>query len=137
MHNPIGFKLMFYETGPAEVTAHFTPSSDYEGFPGVLHGGMVATLLDEVGGRVTMIGDHAHFMMTAKMEVKYRQPTPVGQPLRIVGRLLNRRGRLATAHAAIWLPDDTITAEAHLTLADLPDSFQVPTNLEEFGWKVY
>jgi uncharacterized protein (TIGR00369 family) len=135
--NPVGLKLVFYETGPDEVVASYTPDKDYEGYPDVLHGGIVASVLDEVGGRVVMIGDPTHFMMTAKLDVRYRRPTPVGQPLKVVGRLLQRRGRLAVAHAEIRLADGTVTAEAELTLAELPDSLRVNGDLEALGWKVY
>lgn len=137
LDNPVGLKLEFYETGPDEVTAHYTPGKDYAGYPGVLHGGIVASILDEVGGRVVMIGDHTGFMLTAKMEVKYRTPTPIGQRLAVVGRLLKRRGRLAVAHAEIQLPDGSVTAEAELTLAELPDEFRVDGDVEALGWKVY
>jgi acyl-coenzyme A thioesterase PaaI-like protein len=133
----VGLRLAFYETGPDEVTALYQPSADYEGFPGVLHGGIVAALLDEAGGRVVMIGDHNHFMMTAKLDIKYRRPTPLGQPLTVVGRLQKRRGRLALASAELRLPDGTVTAEAELTLADLPAEFALQGDLEALGWKVY
>jgi uncharacterized protein (TIGR00369 family) len=137
LDNAVGLKLVFYETGPDEVTATYTPPDHFQGYPGVLHGGIVASLLDEVGGRVVMIGDHNHFMMTAKMEIKYRRPTPLAGPVTVYGRLLKRRGRLALAHAEIRLADGTLTAEAELTLADLPDEFQVEEDLEALGWKVY
>jgi uncharacterized protein (TIGR00369 family) len=137
LENPFGLKLVFYETGPDEVSATYTPPEQFQGFPGVLHGGIVASMLDEAGGRVVMIGDHNRFMMTAKLEIRYRQPTPLGQPLTVVGRLLKTRGRLATAHAEIRLSDGSVTAEAELTLADLPDDYRVGGNLEELGWRVY
>jgi acyl-coenzyme A thioesterase PaaI-like protein len=137
LDNPVGLKLAFYETGPDEVTALWTPGREYEGFPGVLHGGIVASILDEAGGRVVMIGDHTHFMMTATLDVKYRRRTPIGQPLRVIGRLLKRRRRLAFVHAEIQLANGSVTAEAELTLADLPDSMRVPGDLEALGWKVY
>ncbi len=137
LNNPVGLRLAFFETGPGEVTASYTPSKDFEGYPGVLHGGIVASLLDEVGGRVVLIGDPNHFMMTAKLEVKYRRPTPTGQPLRVVGRLLKSRGRLAWAHAEIVLADGSVTAEAALTLSDLPEEARVVGDLEALGWKVY
>lgn len=137
LENPVGLKLVFYETGPDEVTAIYTPPKHFQGYPGVLHGGIVASLLDEVGGRVVMIGDHNHFMMTAKMEIKYRHPTPLDNPLTVYERLVKRRGRLALAHAEIRLADGRLTAEAELTLADLPDEFRVEDGLEDLGWKVY
>jgi hypothetical protein len=84
-----------------------------------------------------MIGDHNHLMVTASLEVKYRAPTPIGQPLTVVGRLVRRRGRLAVTAAELRLPDGTVTAEATLTLADPPDDFLPPGELEALGWKVY
>jgi acyl-coenzyme A thioesterase PaaI-like protein len=137
LQNPVGLRLSFYESGPDEVTACYTPPEHYQGYPGVLHGGIVAAILDEVGGRVVMIGDHSHFMFTAKLEARYRQPTPIGQPLTVVGRLVRRRGRLAQAHAAIQLADGTVTAEADLVLADLPADFRAEGDLRALGWKVY
>lgn len=137
LENPAGLRLVFYETGPGEVTATYTPPDQFQGYPGVLHGGIVASLLDEVGGRVVMIGDHHHFMLTAKMEVKYRRPTPLGQALTVYGRLVKQRGRLALAHAELRLADGAVTAEAELTLADLPGDHIPDDDLEALGWRVY
>jgi uncharacterized protein (TIGR00369 family) len=137
LENPAGLKLVFYETGPGEVIASYVPPDHFQGYPGVLHGGIVASLLDEVGGRVVMIGDHNRFMLTAKMEVKYRRPTPLGQPLTVHGQLVKQRGRLALAHAELRLADGTVTAEADLTLADLPDDYLPEGDLEALGWRVY
>ena len=137
LENPAGLRLVFYETGPDEVMAAYTPPEQYQGYPGVLHGGIVASLLDEAGGRVVMIGNHRHFMLTAKMEIKYRRPTPMDQVLTVVGRLVKMRGRLAWAHAELRLADGTVTAEADLTLADLPGEALPDGDLEALGWKVY
>jgi acyl-coenzyme A thioesterase PaaI-like protein len=137
VYNPAGLKLSIYEVGPEEVEATFMPTPDHEGFPGVLHGGIIAALLDELGGRAAMIGDHARFRMTAKLEIKYRAPTPLDQPLTVRGRLLKDRGRLALTHAEVRLPDGTVTAEADVTLADLPDGILPAGTLEALGWKVY
>lgn len=137
LRNPAGLRLAFYETGPEEVTATFRPSANFEGFPGLLHGGIVSAMLDEAGARVMMIGDPNHFMMTAKLDIKYRRPTPTGQTLKVVGRLLKRRGRLATTRSELQLADGTVTAEAELTLVDLPQELAARGDLEALGWKVY
>jgi uncharacterized protein (TIGR00369 family) len=137
LENPAGLRLVFYETGPGEVTATYAPPEHFQGYPGVLHGGIVATLLDEAGGRVVMIGDYKHFMFTAKIEVKYRRPTPLGQTLTVVGQLIKRRGRLAVAHSELRLPDGAVTAEAELTLADLPGDALSASELAALGWRVY
>jgi len=137
LENPAGLRLVFYEISPDEVVASYTPPEQFQGYPGVLHGGIVASLLDEAGGRVVMIGNHRHFMMTAKIEVKYRRPTPLGQVLTVYGRLLKQRGRLALAHAELRLADGTVTAEAELTLADLPGAALPDADLAALGWRVY
>jgi acyl-coenzyme A thioesterase PaaI-like protein len=111
--------------------------ADYNGYPGVVHGGIIAAILDEVVGRVAMIGDPDHFMMTAKMELRYRRPVPVATPLVFVGKKGKMKGRIAQATGEVRLPDGTVAVEAELTLVDLPDEFKVSGDLEALGWKVY
>lgn len=132
--NPIGLNLRFYMTGPGEVTTEYTVPEDYEGYPGVVHGGIVAAMLDEVCGRAHMVGDPPRFMYTARLEVRYRKNVPIKQPLRVVGRINKSKSRSATSKGEIYGPDDTILAEAEALLIDLPQEF---TDLEGLGWKVY
>ncbi len=93
-------------------------------------------MLDEVVGRVAMIEDHHHFMMSVKLEVKYRHPVPVETPLRVVGRLVRLRGRLGQAVGKILLPDGTLATEAAMTLADLPADLRIKRTLETLGWRI-
>ena len=137
LQNPVGLKLQFYDNGVDEVRCEYTIPPQYQGYPGVAHGGIVAAILDEAVGRVSMIGDPNHFMMTVKMEIKYRQPVPVETPLVITGKMVKLRGRLGQATGAVRLPDGALAAEAELVLADLPDDFRIEGNLESLGWKVY
>lgn len=76
-------------------------------------------------------------MFTAKMELRYRKNVPIGQPLRLVGKALNSRGRTATASGQIFGPDGTLLAEAELLLVDVPGDALDPDILETLGWKVY
>lgn len=134
--NPKGLYLTFYDNGQNEVYSDFTLGSDYQGYPGVAHGGIVATILDEVVGRVAMITDHHHLMMSVVLQVKYRHPTPVNVPLRAVGRIVRLRGRLGKAEGALYLPDGTLAAEAELTLANVPDEVLAHVNRDALGWYV-
>jgi uncharacterized protein (TIGR00369 family) len=137
VENPVGLHLKFYETEDGEVTAEITLPGRYQGYPGVVHGGIVASMLDEVTGRAAMEGDIWRFMMTAKLDLRYRSPVPIGQPLFLVGRLVNRRGRLAMAHGEIRLADGKICAEAEALLADIPGMPGGSRDVEGLGWKVY
>jgi uncharacterized protein (TIGR00369 family) len=137
LENPAGLKLAFYDDGRDQVRSDFQIGEQHQGYPGVVHGGIVASILDEVVGRVAMIGDHHHFMMTVKLQIKYRQPVPLATPLVAIGKLVKLRGRLGTATGELGLPDGSVLAEAELTLADLPQQFKIDGDLEALGWRVY
>ncbi len=138
IENPVGLKLVFFDNGDDEVRCTYTFPKHFEGFPGVGHGGIVATILDETVGRVGMINNQDRFMMTVKLEVKYRNPVPIETPLEIVGQRVRDRGRLLQANAYMRVAGtDTILAEAAAVLANIPDGVVDDGNLEELGWKVY
>ena len=134
--NPHGLYMSFYDNGVNEVISEYSVSEDYQSYPGVVHGGIVATMLDEVVGRVSMIGDHHHFMMSVKLEVKYRHPVPTKTPLKIIGRIVKMRGRLGKAVGEVVLPDGTVAAESTMTLADVPAAMLEGVNLAALGWRI-
>ncbi|MBT8059656.1 MAG: PaaI family thioesterase [Xanthomonadales bacterium] len=134
--NPVGLYMQFYDDGELEVHSEFTAPAHYQGYPGVVHGGVLAAMLDEVVARVAMIGDPHHFMMSVKLQVLYRHPVPVETPLRVVGRILRLRGRLGKAEGRILLPDGTVACESQMTLADVPDELLASTNPALLNWKV-
>jgi acyl-coenzyme A thioesterase PaaI-like protein len=135
--NPYGLKLKFYETAPGEVEVEYTVPEQYQGYPGVVHGGVVAAMLDEVTGRVHMGYDPPRFMFTARLDVRYRKNVPVGQPLRIIGHAGKSRERTAIATGQIFGPDGDLLAEAEAVLVNVPDEIKNQVDLEELGWKVY
>lgn len=134
--NPHGLYMTFFDNGENEVISEYTVSEDYQSYPGIVHGGIVATMLDEVVGRVSMIGDHHHFMMSVKLEVKYRHPVPTNAPLKIIGRIVKMRGRLGQAVGEVVLPDGTVAAESVMTLADVPAEMLQGVNLDALGWRI-
>lgn len=134
--NPVGLYMRFYDNGQNEVRAEKSVSEMYQGYPGVVHGGIVAAMLDEAVGRVAMIHDHHHFMMSVKLEVKYRHPVPTETVLKIVGRIVRMRGRLGKAVGELYHPDGLLLAEAAMTLADLPAELIDDVDFEALGWRV-
>ncbi len=134
--NPRGLYMTFYDNGVDEVLSEYSVSEEYQGYPGVVHGGVVAAMLDEAVLRVAMIEDHHHFMMSVRMEIKYRQPVPTETPLRIIGRIVRLRGRLGKAVGEIRLPNGTLLAETALTLADVPTEMVANADLEALGWYI-
>jgi len=134
--NPFGLHLEFYETNPGEVTVEYTVPEQYQGYPGVVHGGVVAAMLDEVAGRAHMGGHPPRFMYTAKLSIKYRKNVPTCQPLRIIGRAGPSRERTAVSSGQIIGPDGDVLAEAEVVLVNVPDEVVNSVDLEALGWKV-
>ena len=103
MENPVGLHLHIYETAPGEVESTYIAPDHFQGYPGVLHGGIVAALIDEISGRAQMGSDpmDPRFMFTAKLEVKYRRNVPTGRPLKITGRAGKSKARSADQSTVI------------------------------------
>ena len=140
MENPVGLHLHIYETAPGEVESTYIAPDHFQGYPGVLHGGLVAALIDEVSGRAHMGSDpmDPRFMFTAKLEVKYRKNVPIGRQLRIVGKAGKSRARSAEAWAGIYDAEtDELLAEGITLLMDVPADQFDRSRLNELGWKVY
>jgi acyl-coenzyme A thioesterase PaaI-like protein len=136
--NPVGLKLKIYETEPGVIETNYTVPEQYQSYPGIVHGGIVATILDEISGRALM-GDPSQprFMYTAKLEVKYRKNVPIGVPLKIVGKAGKTKGRMAESWAGIYSPDGSILAECKSLLVDIPQETVGNADYEALGWKVY
>ena len=137
LENPSGLQMVFYNVGQGQVEARYTVPREFEGYPGVVHGGIVASMLDEVVGRVAMTDDPNRFLVTAKLELRYRAPVPIEEELRIFGEKVQERSRFTEAKGWIQLPDGQVGAEAHALLADRPGGEVDQETLDELGWKVY
>lgn len=136
--NPIGLKLRIYQTSPGIIETTYIAPEHFQGYPGILHGGIVASILDEISGRALM-GDVSspRFMYTGKLQVRYRKNVPIGKPLRIVGKALKSKGTSAEGWAGIYDQEGNLLAEASTLLIDLPKDTINTANLDELGWKVY
>lgn len=76
-----------------------TLAERFEGWEGIAHGGILCTILDEV--MAWALVDHDVWGVTARMNVEFRQPVPIGRAIRAEGRVLEARRRLVTAEGVI------------------------------------
>jgi len=138
LENPVGLHLHIYEVEPGVVETMYTAPDHFQGYPGVLHGGIVAAILDEISGRAQMGSTESpRFMFTGKLEVKYRKNVPVGQPLKIVGQAGKVRPRFVEAWAGIYDENGELLAEANAIHINVPEEQFDMSRLDELGWKVY
>ena len=139
LQNPIGLKIEFYNDREAEqVRAEVTVPDEYQGYPGVVHGGIVAAILDEISGRAILLTcSDDTLMATLRMTVRYRRPTPTETPLTGVGWVERMSGMGARVAGEIRLPDGTVTAECEAVVANVSEKFRVQWEDEKRYWKVY
>lgn len=106
-----GLQLVFRHEG-GEIVAEYTPDERFQGFPGVLHGGVLATMLDETLSRAAVFA--GKWMMTARLEIRYRRAAPIGQELRVSAQPIQVRSRMVSAKGSVRLASDptVIFAEA-------------------------
>lgn len=108
--NPIGLKVQF-DRAEEGVQTTVRPDARFQGFDGVLQGGIIAGLMDDamwyaifaLGGAITM---------TAELTVRFKAPVPVEVPLTVRGRVVEQRRQLYACQASIAGPDGKILAEA-------------------------
>lgn len=110
--NPIGLKLLFRLEGDVYKTT-FTADRSYQGYERVIHGGIIATLLDEIMARYVWVKIAAP-AATAKLCINYRRPAPTGEPIEISGWITaeRRSGRIFETAAEARLADGALLAEA-------------------------
>jgi uncharacterized protein (TIGR00369 family) len=93
----------------------------FEGWEGIAHGGIVATILDEV--MAWALVDHDIWGVTARMQVEFRRPVPIGRPIRAEGRVTAARRRVVEAEGVILDPaDGGALARATATFVGAPEA---------------
>ncbi len=111
--NPVGLRLVF-RPEREKSRSEFTPQDIHVSWAGLFHGGLMVTILDEAIGWVLYY--HGVRAMTAKMEVRFRQPVLVGQRLTITGEIARRTRKLVNARATAELDGGQLAAELEATM---------------------
>src|SRR5256884_5732443 len=116
--NPGGLRLDF-EVSRGRAEARYTARQRHQGYDGLLHGGVVTALLDEAMGWA--IFHQGIWGVTAKINVSFRLPVPVGEEIRVVVEVTRDRARLIETHGTVSPgPDGDVLAEAEATVLPMP-----------------
>ncbi len=105
-----GLKVDFSVTGDG-AQAVYTPGHQFEGFKGVVHGGILCALLDEIMWKA-INGKYGSITMTAKMEVRFKKPALTGAELQIEGTVQGRKRNFFEARGIIRDREGNTVAEA-------------------------
>ena len=134
--NPLGLKIDFYTTKPGTVEAQINLLKDYEGFPNIVHGGILSAILDEVTGRAQM-SFKDRFMVTAQLTMRFRMPVLVDQNYTVLGVAGDIKGRVSKSTGQILDMDGRIMAEADAIFVDLTQE-QIDSMADASDyWKIY
>ena len=126
VENPQGLQLQFENDGD-QVSAEAELSATYQSWQGIIHGGVVALLMDEAVGWAAWHAGHPG--VTGKLEVRLRQPLKVGERVRIVGRVERIQRRLVyTTSTVTRTSDGSLVAEATATLMASPTAIAPPSS---------
>ena len=108
--NPVGLHLHF-EKIEDKLVAKKIVAREYQGYEGIVHGGIVTTMLDEAMSQFIQkfFNEQA---LTGRLEIRYRHPTPTNQELKISAWQESQRRNIISMKSAIETGDGTVTAEA-------------------------
>lgn len=108
--NNAGLHLEFFLTENRSVVSKAVMRPGFDGHPGYLHGGIIATLLDEAMSK--SVRARGCVAMTRHMEVDYLRPVPSSAPLRIEARVTHNEGRKHWSEAKILNAQGTVLAQS-------------------------
>lgn len=111
--NHAGLKARFYGLDDDQLLGLFSPGQQHQGYPGRLHGGIAAAILDEAIGRAINVNCKKDIWgVTVDFSMKLRKPIPLDRELRVVCRIINQTGRKFEGAGEIILEDGSVAVEA-------------------------
>jgi uncharacterized protein (TIGR00369 family) len=107
--NPDGLQLPI-QNRAGFVELDYAVPEKYQGWVGIIHGGIVATILDEL---CAWAGTNAgHNVVTAELQVRWRKPLGAGRRIHGTGRVIEEKGRLLIAESRLTDETGAVIAEA-------------------------
>lgn len=135
--NNLGLKASFYETNTNELITIFRPGQEHQGYPGRLHGGIAAAILDEAIGRNINVGrDDELWGVTLDFSIKFKRPIPLNVEIKAITKLTEENKRIFKGTGKIVLSDGKIAATAEGKYLKLPIEKIADFDREENEWKI-
>lgn len=137
--NEMGLQMEWYNNPKTnQVEGTVLVPEHFNGYPGVVHGGIIAAILDETAGRAVMLdGNFDNLFVTLKLEITYRNFTPTNAPLKAVGWINHVGNRSMKVAAELRLPDGTVTAECNAVVVRPTEEVLKTWEAERPFWRVY
>lgn len=137
LNNKFGLKSCFYELENGELLARFLPADEHQSYPGRLHGGISAAILDETICRALINHQRTgSWGVTLDFSMKFRKPVPLDEEVMVRARVISENKRTFEGTGEILLADGTVAVEGKgrylkMALASITDF-----DFEEEQWRV-
>lgn len=131
MNNTLGVQAQFYNMEDNSVMGLFTFKEEHQSYPGRVHGGMLATMIDELAGRALWVTNPELIAVTMDINVKYKKPVPYNVPLKGRGVITKRLSRAYSAYCAIMDMDNNVLAEGEAKYLILPKDKVTDADIDE------
>ncbi len=137
LNNDFGLKSYFYELENGELLARFFPSDEHQSYPGRLHGGISAAILDETIGRAIINHQQSSLWgVTLEFSMRFRKPVPLDKEVVVRARITAENRRTFEGTGEIVLADGTVAVEGKgrylkMSLASITDD-----DFEHEQWQV-
>lgn len=116
--HPHGLRISFNASPDGAVSAEWTPTSEWEGFEGIIHGGIISTVMDEAMSKAVAATQSQ--ALTGELRVRFRSHVESGKTYRIRGWITERKKRLLKTEAALTTPEGEERAHAWAAFVALP-----------------
>jgi acyl-coenzyme A thioesterase PaaI-like protein len=119
LENQDGLKLILESPQAGRVTGRINIPGKFQGWPGIVHGGIIAAILDEAAGRTATETIPNQVYLTGTMNVRYRHPVKCETPLLVEAEMIHRKGRVVTSRSKLLDESRLVLAEAEIVYVQL------------------
>ena len=118
--NDLGLKARFYQLENGELASVFNSKEFHQSYPGRVHGGISAAILDETIGRAISVSDETVWGVTGSLELRYKKPVPIDCDIITVARVTRDTRKLFEGEGEIILPNGEIAVTAKAKYVKMP-----------------
>ena len=136
LQNDKGLKACFFETDDDQIAGIFTPHRLHQSYPGRLHGGIAASILDETIGRAIQIGAPDSWGVTVELTLAYKKPLPYDVELKSLGRITRDSKRIFEGEGEIYTPDGAVAVTAKAKYVKMSIG-KISEEFDDKDWKVH
>ena len=110
--NKFSLNSRFYELDNGELAVTFRSEDWHQSYPGRVHGGIAAAVLDELIGRALGIAQPGVWGVTVELSIKYKKPIPTEADLKAIARITKNSRLIFEGEGELLLPDGSVAAHA-------------------------